>query len=177
MFRLITKTCELFPFFHCRYQRTWILSLVDSRLCWKSRPTPHPECKWNDFAGAPSPSFDFRAIKSQETCEQIVRSRKVQFPSDAAAFCRVICLPNIDWLELCALSPVVAAPSPGNHQFRTLSLNQRLLEAPYLRDLEPFRRKSLSQLNNNSSSIQTSNSNVPAIECGYKPNAPQIQGK
>lgn len=119
----------------------------------------------------------FGAIKSQETCEQIVRSRKVQFPFDAAAFCCVICLPNIDWLELCALSPVVAAPSPGNHQFRTLSLNQRLLEAPYLRDLEPFRRKSLSQLNNNSSSLQSSNSNVPAIECGYKPNAPQIQGK
>lgn len=52
---------------------------------------------------------------------------------------------------------------------------------PYLRDLEPFRRKSLSQLNNNNSSNQGSNSNV-SLECsasggGYKPNAPQIQGK
>ncbi|CRL00736.1 CLUMA_CG013992, isoform A [Clunio marinus] len=66
-------------------------------------------------------------------------------------------------------------PSPGSHQLRTFSLNQRLLETPYLRDLEPFRRKSLSQLNNNLSSNQTSNSNVPGVECGYKPNAPQIQ--
>lgn len=69
------------------------------------------------------------------------------------------------------------APSPGSHQLRTFSLNQRLLETPYLRDLEPFRRKSLSQLNNSSSSNQISNPNVAAIECGYKPNAPQIQGK
>ena len=70
----------------------------------------------------------------------------------------------------------ITATSPGSHM-RTFSLNQRLLETtPYLRELEPYRRKSLSQLNNNSS-IQTSNTNIPAIECGYKPNAPQIQGK
>ncbi|KAG5674269.1 hypothetical protein PVAND_004249 [Polypedilum vanderplanki] len=67
------------------------------------------------------------------------------------------------------------ATSPGSHQLRTLSFNQRLLETtPYLRDLEPFRRKSLSQLNNNSSN-QISNTNVPTTDYAYKPNAPQIQ--
>lgn len=77
----------------------------------------------------------------------------------------------------------IAQPT-GTHQLRTFSLNQRLMDTqPYLRDLEPFRRKSLSQLNNNSSSNQGSNTNVSAsLECsassgGYKPNAPQIQGK
>lgn len=79
-----------------------------------------------------------------------------------------------------------AAPSPGTHQLRTFSLNhQRMLDTPYLRDLEPFRRKSLSQLNPNSSNQTPNNTNVPALECsvgggtvsGYKPNAPQIQGK
>jgi hypothetical protein len=62
---------------------------------------------------------------------------------------------------------------------RTFSLNQRLcLETtPYgLRELEPFRRKSLSHLNNNTSN-QLSNTNVPALEYDYKPNVPQIQGK
>jgi hypothetical protein len=56
------------------------------------------------------------------------------------------------------------------------------METPYLRDLEiPFtRRKSLSQINNNTTSNQSPHhhTNNPAIECGgYKPNAPQIQGK
>lgn len=67
------------------------------------------------------------------------------------------------------------SPSPGSHQLRPFGLSQRLFDTPYSRDLEPFRRKSLSQLNSNSSSHQTPHPNVPAIECGYKPNAPQIQ--
>lgn len=83
----------------------------------------------------------------------------------------------------------LTAPSPGTHQLRTFNLNhQRILDTPYLRDLsEPFRRRSLSQLNTNSSNQTSNNTNVPALECsvsgggisggGYKPNAPQIQGK
>lgn len=77
-----------------------------------------------------------------------------------------------------------AVQSPGNHQFRTLSLNQRLLETtPYLRDLEPLRRKSLSQLNSNSLNstlnmhTKQEPSNAPIIDFDYKPNVPQIQGK
>ena len=87
----------------------------------------------------------------------------------------VICLQSRNWLVFCLL---FTAPSPGSHQLRTLTFNQRLLGSPYLRDLDAFPRKSLSQLNNNSSSHQISHPNVPTLECGgYKPNAPQIQGK
>lgn len=69
-------------------------------------------------------------------------------------------------------------PPAGTHQIRTFSINQRLLEPPYL---EQFRRKSLPQLNNSTSSNQSSTASaleVGKYECqGYKPNAPQIQGK
>ena len=71
----------------------------------------------------------------------------------------------------------------GHHQFRTININQRpLLEPPYLRDLESFRRKTaLSQIssNNNTNNISSNtNSNASMEQCqGYKPNAPQIQGE
>ncbi|CAO1303028.1 unnamed protein product [Diamesa serratosioi] len=68
------------------------------------------------------------------------------------------------------------SPPVGTHQIRTFSINQRLLEPPYL---EQFRRKSLPQLNNSTSSNQSSTASaleVGKYECqGYKPNAPQIQ--
>lgn len=78
----------------------------------------------------------------------------------------------------------IAGPTNiGHHQFRTININQRpLLEPPYLRDLESFRRKTaLSQIssNNNTNNISSNtNSNASIEQCqGYKPNAPQIQGE
>lgn len=72
----------------------------------------------------------------------------------------------------------------GGHQFRTLGLSQRpFLETPFtnhLRDLESYRRKApltaISPVSNHHTS--SSNGLTNSTDCqGYKPNAPQIQGR
>lgn len=76
----------------------------------------------------------------------------------------------------------------GGHPFRTLGIGQRpFLDSSFsshLRDLETFRRKatpltSIPAPNSNATVHSTSSTNgLINSDCqGYKPNAPQIQGK
>lgn len=75
----------------------------------------------------------------------------------------------------------------GSHPFRTLGIGQRpFLDSPFsshLRDLETFRRKApplaaIQAPNTNAAAVHSTTNGLMSSDCqGYKPNAPQIQGK
>lgn len=72
----------------------------------------------------------------------------------------------------------------GQHPFRTLNIGQRpFLDSSFsshLRDLESFRRKApvIPTTNATTSSTHPTTNGLISSDCqGYKPNAPQIQGK
>lgn len=75
----------------------------------------------------------------------------------------------------------------GNHAFRSLGIGQRpFIDSSFssrLRDLESFRRKapplsSIQPQSNTNPTVHSSTNGLITSDCqGYKPNAPQIQGK
>lgn len=72
----------------------------------------------------------------------------------------------------------------GSHPFRTLGIGQRpYLDASFtthLRDLEPFRRKppAIASISSSALTTHSPSNGIATTDCqGYKPNAPQIQGK
>ena len=86
------------------------------------------------------------------------------------------------WTNEFCLRFSILGPNTG-HPFRTLGIGQRpFLDAPFtshLSDLETFRRKApaITPISSALSSHSPSNGTATADCQGYKPNAPQIQGK
>lgn len=82
-------------------------------------------------------------------------------------------------------SILILIPGPNaGHPFRTLGIGQRpFLDAPFtthLRDLETFRRKApaITPITSSALSSHSPSNGITSNDCqGYKPNAPQIQGK